>query len=711
MAPGRTESRQYLRCANRAPYARASPKETNNIWGIFKFIAGLGRSSRTQQDERVNKDAMPEQATLLNEGLAENVEPANNEPLDDAAQTPTSSASQPTASGSRHPPMAPNCDPYATVDDATVMRWIQQKYNEQTCMNPLEVLGMNAFIDRRKEKTLEPEQFHFSGTPNRSPDNDLTSPSPVPPSSKRNVFSGSSSLPPLTNNTSSAKNRMLKKDPNGSLHWHGAGKARVPRAQSRPTLATHKTDNSKRRRLHEDRDFPSPSGMSTSQSAPSFGSGSAGAGPSTPSRLADINKLPPPSIVRPLSTPAVPSSMQKVVNGASSGSSESPPSRMRASPTYANGVHTRTRAASLLEEMIEKVTPPPKPDIANPYETASPVKPLPKPKERKRMSERRAKAAQMEKEKEIKKLSAKTIIEATVPKGAKRSRPPPGLGNPKGGADVYDDQSCANGTVEEREEQPSPKKKTRRAVTIEEVFDDDEDMTGGTSYARPSVILEPVEHPPVPVPVPVRTSTSTPSNPFPTPLNGKTSVFGANKSSLPKEPSKLRTSFVAEEESEIPEPAFPVPSFLSSKYAPDVSSQTQKRMQPKDVAMDMDESKLPIFVFNVSIPAIGLEYPEARAKVLALPESSLPTFDFSKAISNNSTPSLVSKEGDSAASTPMPPATNPIANSPVKAFDWKAAGMAPKPKNGGETWTCGTCMLSNSASATQKCSICETPRQ
>lgn len=218
----------------------------------------------------------------------------------------------------------------------------------------------------------------------------------------------------------------MNKDPNGSLHWQGAGKARGSRARSRHyspaggTTPTPKTDNSKRRKVHEERNYSSQSRMSTSQSASSSGLRDAGAGPSTPSRLADIQKLPRASIVRPLSTPNAPSPLRQVVNGTSPGSSGASSSRMRTSPTHANGVHTRTRAASVLAEMIEKVTPPPKPDIANPYEMASPVKPVSKPKERKRMSERRARAVQLEKEKEkeqeIKKLSAKTIIEATVPK-------------------------------------------------------------------------------------------------------------------------------------------------------------------------------------------------------------------------------------------------------------------------------------------------------
>jgi hypothetical protein len=42
-------------------------------------------------------------------------------------------------------------------------------------------------------------------------------------------------------------------------------------------------------------------------------------------------------------------------------------------------------------------------------------------------------------------------------------------------------------------------------------------------------------------------------------------------------------------------------------------------------------------------------------------------------------------------------------------FDWAAVGMKP-PTTSGASWTCSTCMLSNPATAVDKCTVCDTPR-
>ena len=115
----------------------------------------------------------------------------------------------------------------------------------------------------------------------------------------------------------------------------------------------------------------------------------------------------------------VPSPLRQVTNGSASPES-------RASSLGRNGasggVQQRTHAATILTELIESVTPPPKFTIDNPYQTEAPVKPDYKPKVTKRMTERREELARKEKEKEQaqvkekKDYSAKSIIEATVPK-------------------------------------------------------------------------------------------------------------------------------------------------------------------------------------------------------------------------------------------------------------------------------------------------------
>ena len=67
-----------------------------------------------------------------------------------------------------------------------------------------------------------------------------------------------------------------------------------------------------------------------------------------------------------------------------------------------------------MAELIKEVTPPKKPDLSNPYQTASPVKPsLQKkpPKKRKAPEEPRK-----EQENKDVNLTHQTIVEATVPK-------------------------------------------------------------------------------------------------------------------------------------------------------------------------------------------------------------------------------------------------------------------------------------------------------
>ena len=71
-----------------------------------------------------------------------------------------------------------------------------------------------------------------------------------------------------------------------------------------------------------------------------------------------------------------------------------------------------------MTELIREATPPKKPDIANPYQTASPVKVVKPPTKR---PVRKPKAASkqtptQEKEKRQPEMSMQAIIEATLPK-------------------------------------------------------------------------------------------------------------------------------------------------------------------------------------------------------------------------------------------------------------------------------------------------------
>lgn len=64
-------------------------------------------------------------------------------------------------------------------------------------------------------------------------------------------------------------------------------------------------------------------------------------------------------------------------------------------------------------------------------------------------------------------------------------------------------------------------------------------------------------------------------------------------------------------------------------------------------------------------------------------------------------------------SAPIPaaaPAFTPPPAPTVKSFDWAGAGMKKPESSGSSTWTCSSCMLSNPASATDKCTVCDAPR-
>ena len=77
-----------------------------------------------------------------------------------------------------------------------------------------------------------------------------------------------------------------------------------------------------------------------------------------------------------------------------------------------------------MTELIKEVTPPKKPDFANPYEAMSP---LPRPPQKKQPARKTRSAAKAEAEKEKEKektqvkepeLTPQAIIEATVPKAS-----------------------------------------------------------------------------------------------------------------------------------------------------------------------------------------------------------------------------------------------------------------------------------------------------
>ncbi|KAH7911057.1 hypothetical protein BJ138DRAFT_1007405 [Hygrophoropsis aurantiaca] len=130
-------------------------------------------------------------------------------------------------------------------------------------------------------------------------------------------------------------------------------------------------------------------------------------------------------------------------------------------------------------------------------------------------------------------------------------------------------------------------------------------------------------------------------------------------------------------------------------------------------------SALPTFTFTDSKPASstnGFNWTAAGAKpptavggnwmcdtcMLTNPDDAKEKCTICEAPRPGATPAA-SKSPAAAPSSVNPP------SAPIQAFDWGAAGIKP-PKSASGSWTCSTCMLSNPATATEKCTICDTPR-
>ncbi|GBE86363.1 hypothetical protein SCP_0902420 [Sparassis crispa] len=524
-----------------------------------------------------------------------------------------------TDASSVPPTLPPADEPRTTAENlATVQAFLTEKGGKP--LNAVELAGIVSLLNNSVEGAQpasgpKPEPFRFSESPSSpgrgdTPILDFTSPGTAPSGQK-----------------------VLTKNPNGMYRLQGGGTAR-PRnryhspafgpSRSAPTMTItpekFKTDT-KRRRVGQDAATSSPQRVPVSTSMPLNGA----AGPSAPfANGASISTStsasaypfvqpngtartrPAPRLNTPVkpTTPARPSPLRQTWNG-------SPPSPPQPRPTS-----KPTRAASFMTELIKEVTPPKKPDLVNPYQAASftPMRPLPQ-----KQPTRKAKAAATAPpsaastsnakpplEKKESQLSQQAIIEATVPKGYKRSRPPPNLKSAKSQAstvtsastftapsemrrpEVLETQSSrgANGAslanakrpyqtvveeVEDEDAPPSPPKKQRtngastngRAapppVTIEEV--DDVDIPTAQRPGPPPIFMHPSEV----VEPSSRSASSSTASPMYASGAGSSSVgvgllptaarsmFGNIKSSAPKAPSKLRYVIQAEREQEVEE--------------------------------------------------------------------------------------------------------------------------------------------------------------
>ncbi|KAJ3517742.1 hypothetical protein NLJ89_g299 [Agrocybe chaxingu] len=620
----------------------------------------------------------------------------------------------------------------------------------------------------------EPTGFRFTfTTPSRDPS---------PSASQRNGISLNSPTP---------SRKRLAKNPNGVYRWEGAGSAKRATPRNRYASPAFGASPSRRDPLKTKDNTSSPNTATTDNKrrkvdVPSAGSSSSGssklastvpfpvtASP-TPPRTNGTNSRPngAPSAPSLLRTPAkpnapvIPSPLRQTWSQASSISSKDESRKSPSQPPK------QSDTANFMAELIKETTPVKKPDISNPYQsshsTGKVIQPRPKKPRAARKQEEDKKKAEEEKQKEkekeklnLKDYSPQAIIEATLPAGSKRSRPPahfeksPSTSGessastpPIREAPVIVETKKVTYVVEEADDEEGAKRSSKRSkpsidgrglpstlpkradkapadsdITVEEVDDivmDAQDKGKGKEKER----ARPVE---APKPTPSAFAT-------PPAVNGSSAAsrapfLGFKSTSAPKEPSKLRNSIVAEGSSapSTPAPAPPLkpapspPSFqtLASSnsgfsFKPPTPAAPAEAKQDRAPSVDSIKSQ---HEFTFATKGFSFDYDTSKPKPYSPPSFSKP----SPPPKSNPNPFLSSSTTTSPAGaalfgstmfgtkTTIPasaptPAPGPA---PVQGFNWAAAGMK-APEIVKDQWKCGVCCIMNT-SAAAKCIACDEP--
>ncbi|KAJ8516612.1 hypothetical protein ONZ45_g6084 [Pleurotus djamor] len=640
---------------------------------------------------------------------------------------PTFTFSQPptTSPASRSAPVQAAASP----DQNLALAYLSERRGKG--MSDVEVDGLISLL-QQNSSTPKAEPFRFT-TP-------LKSQSPAPPST---------SLPSLNATT---PRRTLTRNPNGVYRWEGGGSAKRSRNRyhspafgpPRTTPDRLKLSNppsetppvprmdTKRRRVGEDAASSSttPSGSATRghpvhMKTPSPPPRASAPGPS-PTRAAQA--YPFPAFQGPLSP-------SPTTNGATNGSASqtqdktsaatTTPTRLRipqkpttpvipsplrqtwsqqgdGSPPQAGPSQSQpqrqTMAANFMSELIKEVTPPTRPDVSNPYQTASPVKLPSRPKSSRpratgkptavngkaaREAASKGEDGSSSKQKPLSDYSPQAIIEATLPKGSKRSRPTSSNTN---------SSSEDNAEIDERSN-----KRTKDSVSNEPLV----------QVAIPSIPIVPMQDP-LKLPIPQDAKKDAPAA-------GNKVVFGAPKaSSIPKEPSKLRFSYqpgnspegTPASKNDVPPtpklapaqiplfapkqpPSFSadssksnaassslglgLPSSLAGRSSAAVTNQSKPPTPggAKGAALNVPTADLPTFSFTFGSKSFVNGDSASKRLALAVPKSELPTFSFTF----GKTPDAPSKSSTSA-----------VPSTSTGGFNWSAAGMKP-PTAKGDTWT------------------------
>ncbi|KAF9221397.1 hypothetical protein BS17DRAFT_264713 [Gyrodon lividus] len=606
-----------------------------------------------------------------------------------------------------------------------VTRFLVEKAGQP--LNEFEAAGIVDYIQKNVQGSAlvpdKPEPFRFSTSPSRGSSPNL-------------------SLSSSNDGAVQTPRKTLSRNPNGIYRWQGAGSSRPrnryqspgfgPRPQQNriklSPLKTPLTTDTKRRRVGYEAESSTPQkAVVPSTSTISFpASGTESPGPvsqraARSSITVPNGKAPAPTTLAP-APPVTPKANGIQPRLRTTGVAMKPtipaiPSPLRQawkqsdSPPQASLPSRPTRAADFMTELIKEVTPTKKADVSNPYQTANPVKPpAPSRKPIPKRPKPSAKSGGEPKEKEPE-VSAQAIIEATVPKGSKRSRPPPEMEKatrveqvPDGGSSppTFTQPPRFRGaarttivveaiTVREEEESPSKKRKTPPApmplVQVQEV----EGIDASKACTRPAEVIEPDDDSIKSNDKPSILASEVTLSP---PPSAPKSLFGGVKTAVPKEPSKLRYSYQADKVEVKAVDTMPATSLAPLFTPPPISFPTalmpapapaKTKLVPKDEALAMDVDELPEYIFSLptttTCPA-GPSSLAARNTVLSIPVSSLPTYEFK-------------------------PVTAPVRA--MNGFNWTAAGLK-APTASGQQWKCKLCGLDSPASATEKCTICDTPR-
>ncbi|KAN0130920.1 hypothetical protein V8E53_011298 [Lactarius tabidus] len=765
MSAVRHSNRRAARNQLASPYKRPNVKPKTSSWSlssIFSFLNPLRRSKSSEElkddlsdedDEKGSSDGSEHGESRPADVLSQRGrELAQQPPLLRPPQSPLTPTRQPQSAASTLPisslvpepsemmspfkPSTPFESPRLNVPSQSPAEKLEsvKQYLRDRSDHPLhhvEYVGLVSLLkDSVQDDDEQPFRFSTSPTPSRGTTPAFNVGSPTPSSHQ-------------------TPRRTLTRNPNGVYRWQGAGSARPrnrhqspafgpPRLTpskiklSAPEASPHKTENKRRRvdtavELHTPHatgeSLPSTQPREQTRADPSVLSSSSGSSSSTSMNDSSPDKSPTTPRLRlsvPVppkpTTPAVPSPLRHTwgVGDSSSSSHSSPPKQP-------------TRAANFMAELIKEVTPPKRPDLSNPYQTASPVKPSlqKKPPKKRKAPEEPPK----EQEKTDVNLSHQTIVESTVPTGTKRSRPPPNIGKgaqskvngvshsepPRRSARLKSpspprvnvNHTSTNGQGHEEPERPSPKRQKVPPPTVEDVPDVDMHSPTSPTNTHPGDAFD-ESLPNAKKSTPTTNGSSvgaTPKPPFPL------------KSSAPKEPSKLRFGFAAESDPDSPPPAKPAsdrPALAPTQPHEPLSSLPALKPWPPAISSRLaPESSLEVASPPVASSSTKLQPAksvpkDAKEAALALDSASLTSFSFDVPTETTSKHEKERSEAAAAEPSSLLVFSFTFGTTAPGSFDWEAAGMKPPAKASG-SWTCGTCMVSNDAAKT-KCIACEEPR-